>query len=135
VTARDRVLAAALLLVGVAAGIGVVVLAANLCPGPTADDPCPDADRNRALVVGTAAVAIGALVTGVAFVADYLTHNRIVYRGAWPRAIRRGALTGLALAAIAGLRLVDALNPFSAGVVVAVAIAIEWFAARRLDAT
>jgi hypothetical protein len=44
-------------------------------------------------------------------------------------------LTGLALAAIAGLRLVDALNPFSAGVVVAVAIAIEWFAARRLDAT
>ena len=41
--------------------------------------------------------------------------------------------TGLALAAIAGLRLVDALNPFSATVVVAVAVAVEWYAARRLD--
>jgi hypothetical protein len=39
VTVRDRVLVAVLLLVGVAAGVAVVVLAANLCPGPTADDP------------------------------------------------------------------------------------------------
>jgi hypothetical protein len=44
-------------------------------------------------------------------------------------------LSAIALAAIAGLRLVDALNPFSAAVVVAVAIAVEWLAIRRLDAT
>jgi hypothetical protein len=134
VTVRDRVLVAVLLLVGVAAGVAVVVLAANLCPGPTADDPCADADRNRALVVGTAAVAVSSLMTGLAFIADYLVHNRIVYLGAWPRAVRRGLLVGVALAAIAGLRLVDALNPFSGAVVVAVAVAVEWFAARRLDA-
>jgi hypothetical protein len=135
VTVRDRVLVAALVLVGVAAVVSVVALAASLCPGPTPDDPCPDADRNRALVVVTAAVAVGSFVTSIAFVADYLTHNRIVYRGAWPRAVRRGLLSAIALAAIAGLRLVDALNPFSAAVVVAVAIAVEWLAIRRLDAT
>ena len=134
-TVRDRVLVAALVLVGVAAAIGVVALAANLCPGPTPDDPCVDADRNRAIVVVTAAVALGSVVTAIAFVGDYLTHNRIVYRGAWPRAARRGLLTAVALAAIAGLRLVDALNPFSAAVVVAVAVAVEWLAIRRLDAT
>jgi hypothetical protein len=135
VTVRDRVLVAALLVIGLVAILGVVALAANLCPAPTADDPCADADRNRAIVVGTAAFAVVALMTGIAFLADYLTHNRIVYRGAWPRAVRRGLLTGLALAAIAGLRLVDALNPFSAIVVVAVAVAAEWLAVRRLDPT
>jgi hypothetical protein len=133
VTARDRVLVAVLVLAGVAAVVGVVALAANLCPGPTATDPCADAARNRGLVVGTAAVAVALVMTAIAFVADYATHDRIVYRGAWPRALRRGLLAGTTLAAVAGLRLVEALTIFSAAVVVAVVVAIEWFASRRLD--
>jgi hypothetical protein len=56
-----------------------------------------------------------------------------VYRGAWARAARRGLLTGVALAAVAGLRLLDALTVFSAAVVIVVVVAIEWLAVRRLD--
>jgi hypothetical protein len=133
VTVRDRVLVAVLLIGGVVAGVGVVALAANLCPGPTPTDPCPDAARNQALVVGTAAAAATLVMTGLAFVAEYLVRNRIAYLGAWARAARRGVLVGLALAAVAGLRLVDALTIFSAAVVVAVVVAIEWLAVRRLD--
>jgi hypothetical protein len=133
VTVRDRVLVAVLLLAGAAAAVGVVVLAANLCPGPTPTDPCPDATRNQAIVVGSAALALALVTSGLAFVAEYLVRNRIVYRGAWLRAARRGGLVGVALAAVAGLRLVDALTVFSAGVVIAVVVAIEWLAVRRLD--
>jgi hypothetical protein len=133
VTVRDRVLVAVLLLGGAAAAVGVVVLAANLCPGPTPTDPCPDATRNQAIVVGSAALALALVTSGLAFVAEYLVRNRIVYRGAWARAARRGGLVGVALAAVAGLRLVDALTVFSAAVVVAVVVAIEWLAVRRLD--
>jgi hypothetical protein len=133
VTTRDRVLVAVLVIGGVAAAVGVVALAANLCPGPTPSDPCPHAGRNQALVVGTAAAAVGLVMTGLAFVAEYLTRNRIVYQGAWARSARRGILVGLALAAVAGLRLVDALTVFSAAVVILVAVAIEWIAVRRLD--
>lgn len=132
-TARDRVLVAVLLLGGVAAAVAVVAVASQLCPGPTPNDPCPDAGRNQILVVALAATAVFALMTGVAFVADYAIHQRIVYRGAWARAARRGILAGLVLAAVAGLRLVDALNVFSATVVVVVAGAVEWLATRRLD--
>lgn len=130
---RDRIAVAALAVAGVAAIIGVVILASQLCPAPTPTDPCPDADRNRLLVVGLAAAAVFCLMTSAAFVGDYLVHDRIAYLGAWARAVRRGLLAGLVLAAVAGLRLVDALNLFSAGVVVAVAAAAEWIASRRLD--
>jgi hypothetical protein len=133
VTARDRVLVAVLLVGGVGAGVVVAALAANLCPAPTPTDPCLDATRNQAIVVGTAAAAVSLVMTGLAFVAEYLVRNRIVYRGAWARAARRGLLIGAALAAVAGLRLLDALTIFSAGVVIAVVIAIEWLAVRRLD--
>jgi hypothetical protein len=134
VTVRDRVLVAVLLVVGVVTAVAVVALAANLCPGPTPTDPCPDASRNQAIVVGTAALAIAVVMTGLAFVGDYLVRNRIVYRGAWARAARRGLLTGVARAAVAGLRLLDALTVFSAAVVIIVVVAIEWLAVRRLDA-
>ena len=40
---------------GIAALVGVVV-ASQLCPAPTAGDPCPDADRNRLVVVGLGAI-------------------------------------------------------------------------------
>lgn len=130
---RDRVLIVALAGAGVAALVGVFFLAAQLCPGPVPGDPCPDADRNRVLVIGLAGAAAALVAAPAAFVVDFAAHRRIAYLGAWGRAARRGALVGLALAAVAGLRLVDALNPFSAAVVVGVAVAAEWLAIRRLD--
>lgn len=131
---RDRVAVAALVLGGVAAAAGLVLLASQLCPGPTPTDPCPDADRNRLVVVSMAGLVVLLVMTPLAFIADYRIHRRIAYLGAWSRAVRRGALSALALASAAGLRLVDALNPFSAAVVVAVAVAAEWLAIRRIDA-
>jgi hypothetical protein len=133
VTVRDSILVAVLLIGGVVAGVGVAALAANLCPAPTATNPCPDATRNQALVVGTAVVAVSLAMSGLAFAAEFLVRNRIVYRGAWARAARRGLLIGAALASVAGLRLLDALTIFSAAVVIAVVVAIEWLAVRRLD--
>jgi hypothetical protein len=133
VSRRDRILAAALLLGGIAALVGVVVAASQLCPAPTAGDPCSEADRNRLIVLGLATAGVFALMTGSAFVVDFLAHRRIVYLGSWSRAVRRGGLTALALAALAGLRLADALTAFSAVVVIALALAVEWFAGRRLD--
>jgi hypothetical protein len=130
---RDRILVAALVVAGAAALLGVFVAASQLCPGPTSVDPCPDADRNRLIVVSLAGAAVVLLVTPAAFGVDFLARRRIAYLGAWWRAARRGALFGLVLAALAGLRLVDALNPFSAVVVVGVAVIAEWLAIRRLD--
>ncbi|MEK6192453.1 MAG: hypothetical protein AABM41_09045 [Chloroflexota bacterium] len=130
---RDRFLIVVLPAAAVAAMVGVLVLATELCPGPVPGDPCPDADRNRVLVIGLAGLALGLLITPGAFVVDFAARRRIAYLGAWGRAARRGALAGLVLAAVAGLRLVDALNPFSAVVVGGVAMAAEWLAIRRLD--
>lgn len=130
---RDRILIVVLPAVAVAAMVGVLVLAAQLCPGPAPGDPCPDADRNRLLVIGLAGVALALLITPGAFVIDFAAHRRIAYLGAWGKAARRGALASLVLAAVAGLRTVDALNPFSVVVVVGVALAAEWLATRRLD--
>lgn len=130
---RDRFLIVVLTAVAVAAMAGVLVLASQLCPGPAPGDPCPDADRNRLLVVGLGGVALALLITPGAFVIDFAAQRRIAYLGAWRRAARRGALAGLVLGAFAGLRLVDALNAFSAAVVVGVAVAAEWLAIRRLD--
>ena len=60
-------------------------------------------------------------------------HRRIAYLGAWGRALRRGLLIGLAVAAVAALRSFDALTVFSAIVVIGIAVALEWLAIRRLD--
>ena len=130
---RDRVCVAALLLGGIAALLAVVAVASQLCPAPTPGDPCPSADRNRLIVVGLAATGVFALTTGGAFLVELVARRRIVYLGAWARAVRRGLLTALVLAALAGLRLVDALTGFSAIVVIVVALAVEWLAVRRLD--
>jgi hypothetical protein len=130
---RDRFLIVVLPAGAVAAMVGVLVLATQLCPGPAPGDPCPDADRNRLLVIGLAGVAVMLLITPGAFVIDFAARRRIAYLGAWGRAARRGALAGLVLGAVAGLRLVDALNPFSAAVVAGVAVAAEWLAIRRLE--
>lgn len=130
---RDGFLIAALSAGAFATMVGVLVLATQLCPGPAPGDPCPDADRNRLVVIGLAGVAVMLLITPGAFAVDFAAHRRIAYLGAWGRAARRGALASLVLAAVAGLRVVDALNPFSMAVVVGVAVAAEWLAIRRLD--
>jgi hypothetical protein len=130
---RDKVVITALAIAGVAAMAGDFLAASLLCPGPTATDLCTDADRNRLIVVGLAGAAVVLLVTPAAFVLDFAARRRIAYLGAWWRAVRRGALFGLVLATLAGLRLADALNPFSAVVVIGVALIAEWLAIRRLD--
>jgi hypothetical protein len=133
VNRRDRLLVAGLFAAGAAALLGVLVAASLLCPAPTLIDPCSDADRNRLIVVGLAGAAVILVITPAAFVIDFLTRRRIAYLGAWWRAARRGALFGLVLATLAGLRLAEALNPFSAVVVIGVAVIAEWLAIRRLD--
>lgn len=130
---RDKVALILLVLGGLAAGVAVVALASQLCPGPTPTDPCPDAERNRLLVVGVAGAGIVLFVTPVLYVLDYALHRRIAYLGAWARALRRGLLIGLAVAAVAALRSFDALTVFSAVVVIGIAVALEWIAIRRLD--
>ncbi|MEX1277860.1 MAG: hypothetical protein WEI16_02265, partial [Chloroflexota bacterium] len=67
---RDRFLIVVLPAGAVAAMIGVLVLATQLCPGPAPGDPCPDAAWNRVLVIGLAGLALGLLITPGAFVID-----------------------------------------------------------------
>jgi hypothetical protein len=62
-----------------------------------------------------------------------VARRRILYRGAWPRAARRGLLVGVTLAALAGLRIGAALSVPGAIFVVIIALVVEWFAIRRLD--
>ncbi len=71
------------------------------------------------------------LVTPFAFLGEIITRRRIVYRGAWLRAARRGVLVGLVVAILAGLRLGGALSVPVALFVVILAGVVEWLAARR----
>lgn len=128
---RQRVLVVGLLLAAVLAGLLLVVFAANACPVETEAQPCPGAPRNVVIVVGLAATTAGLLVTPFAFLGEVLARRRIVYRGAWGRAARRGVLVGLVIAALAGLRLGGALNvPITIFILILAGVA-EWFAARR----
>ena len=126
---------AALVLLAILAGLLVVVVSSRLCPAELPGQPCAAAAANRTIVVVLAAVAMGLLVAPFAFLAEVLARRRIVYRGAWWRAGRRGALAGLVVAALAGLRLGGALTPPIALFVVVAAIGIEWFTARNVDLT
>jgi len=128
---RHRVTVVALLLSGILATLLLVAFASANCPVETELQPCPQAPRNLVIVVGLAAVASGLLVTPFAFLAEFLARRRIVYRGAWGRAARRGALVGLALAALAGLRLGGAFNVPIAIFTVILASVTEWLMARR----
>jgi MFS family permease len=126
-----RVAVIGLILSAVLAAMLLVVFAANACPVETATQPCPGAPRNVVIVVGLGAVAGGLLVTPFAFLGEVLARRRIVYRGAWGRAARRGVLVGLVIAALAGLRLGGALSVPIAIFIVILAGVAEWFAARR----
>jgi hypothetical protein len=133
VSGRHRAIVAALALLAVLAGVVLVAFVGNACPAVTARDPCAAASVNRVLVVVLSAMVVGLLVTPFAFLAEFVLRRRIVYRGAWARAARRGLLTALIVAALAGLRLGGALS-VPVGIFVAIlAVLLEWSAVRRLD--
>jgi hypothetical protein len=130
-TGRHRTIVAALLLLGLLAALLVVAVVTNACPVETVAQPCPDAGRNVSLVIGLAAASAALIVTPFAFLAEIVARRRIVYRGAWLRAARRGLLVGLVLATLAGLRVGGALSVPVAIFVVILAGVAEWFLARR----
>jgi hypothetical protein len=126
-----RVAVVAMILSGVLVAMLLVIFAANACPVQTPVQPCPGAPRNIVLVVAMAATAVALTVTPFAFLGEVVARRRIVYRGAWGRAARRGVLAGLVVATLAGLRLGGALSVPIALFIVILAAAAEWLAARR----
>ena len=128
---RHRAVVVGLILAGVLGAVVLVAFAASNCPVETALQPCPDAPRNVVLVVILAAATAALVVTPFAFLGEVLAQRRIVYRGAWGRAARRGTLAGLVVAALAGLRLGGALSVPIGIFIVVLAGVVEWLAARR----
>lgn len=128
---RHRLAVAVVVLAGILAVVLLVSVAGRACPVETAQQPCPDAARNRAVVVALAAVSAALLVAPFAFLAEVVARRRIVYRGAWLRAARRGILIGLVVATLAGLRLGGALSVPVAIFIVILAGVVEWLAVRR----
>jgi hypothetical protein len=127
---RHRAIVAALLLAGVLALVVLGAFAGNACPVETERQPCPDAARNLVVGIGLAALAVGLVVAPFAFLGEFIARSRIVYRGAWARAARRGLVAGLVVAALAGLRLGGVLSVPTAFFVLILAGVAEWFAAR-----
>ncbi|HEX2765726.1 MAG TPA: hypothetical protein VHR55_03685 [Candidatus Limnocylindria bacterium] len=130
-TGHHRTAVAALILLGILACLALVAFAGGACPVETDAQPCPDAARNVAVVIGLAAAGVGLLVTPFAFLGEFMARRRIVYRGAWVRAVRRGVLVGLVVAALASLRLAGALSVPVAIFTVLLAVGAEWLLARR----
>ena len=128
---RHRLTVAVLILLAILAAIALLAVAARACPVDTQGQPCPDAARNRAVVVALASGTAALVVTPFAFLGEVMARRRIVYRGAWSRAARRGVLTGLVIAALAGLRLGGAVSIPVAIFVIVLAGVVEWFVARR----
>lgn len=132
-TGRHRTVVAALALMAVLLALLLVLFAANACPAETVNNPCPQAGLNRLVVIALAALAVALTITPFAFLAEFVVRRRIVYRGAWGRAARRAVLSGVVVAALAGLRIGGAMTVPVAIFVVLLAGLIEWFAARRFD--
>jgi hypothetical protein len=131
VTANQRLTVAGLAIAGIACAAVLLAFAANACPTDAPGQPCPDAARNRAVVVTLAALCVGLLVAPFAFLADFALNRRIVYRGAWWRAGRRAALAALVVAVVAALRLGGALTVPVLIFVVLLAIIVERFVSAR----
>jgi len=123
----------ALMLLALLGLVVLVAFAGNACPSATGSRPCPGAAINRIVVVILAASTAAVAVIPFALLAEFAVRRRIVYRGAWGRATRRGLLVAAAIAALAGLRLGGALSVPAALFVVTLAAAVEWFAVRRFD--
>jgi hypothetical protein len=132
-TGRSRLAVAALVLLAVLGAVVLVAFAGNACAGDLPDRPCPAAGTNRATVVVLAAATGGLAVMPFALLAEFAVRRGIIYRGAWGRAARRGALVAAIIAAIAGLRLGGALSMPVALFVISLAAAVEWVAVRRFD--
>jgi hypothetical protein len=132
-TSRSRIAVAALVLLAVLGGVVLVAFAGNACAGDLPGQPCPNAGANRAVVVALAATTAGVAVMPFALLAEFAVRRRIIYRGAWGRALRRGVLVGAVIAAIAGLRLGGALSVPVALFAISLAAATEWIALRRFD--
>lgn len=130
---RNRFAALGLVLLAVLAAVVMLVAAGSLCPGTIPGASCPDAGRNRAIVIFLGASTAALAVTPFAFLTEFVLRRRIAYRGAWQRAGRRGLLAGVALASLAGLRLGGALSVSVALFVLILAGLVEWFAVRRFD--
>jgi hypothetical protein len=132
-TGRTRLTVAALVLLAALAAVVLIAFAGNACPAEMPASPCPDAGVNRAVVVVLAAATAGLLVTPFALLAEFAVRRRIIYRGAWARASRRGLLVAATIGALAGLRLGGALSVPIALFIVTLAAALEWLAVRRFD--
>ncbi len=130
-TGGHRLAVAALILSGILVAVILVAVASAACPQETEAQACADAARNRVVVVALASSAAALLVTPFAFLGEVMSRRRIVYRGAWERATRRGIIVGLVIATVAGLRLGGVLSAPIAIFVIILAGAIEWFFARR----
>ena len=128
---RHRLAVGSLIVLGVLAILGLIGVAGSTCPIETELQPCPDVARNRAVVVALAAAGAMLIVTPFAFLGEVMARRRIVYRGAWERAARRGLLVGLVIATLAGLRLGGALSVAISIFVVILAGVTEWFFVRR----
>jgi hypothetical protein len=132
-TGRGRAAVAGLVLLAVLAAVVLVSFAGHACPADSPGTPCPAAGVNRAVVVTLTAAAGGLAVTPFALLAEFAVRRRILYRGAWARAARRGLLVAAAIAALAGLRLGGALSVPVALFILTLAAAVEWLAVRRFD--
>jgi hypothetical protein len=132
-SSRQRFVVLALVVLAILGVAVLVAFAGNACPGTTATQACPEAGRNRVIVVTLAGVTTSVLATPFAFLAEFVLRRRIVFRGAWRRAGRRGLLAGVVLATLAGLRLGGALSVSVGIFVLLLAGLAEWFAIRRID--
>jgi hypothetical protein len=128
---RHRTIVGALLLAGILGVFVLVAFAGRACPVETEAQPCPDAMRNVVVGVTLASTSTALLVAPFAFLAELVVRRRIVYRGAWWRAGRRGVLVGLVVAALAGLRLGGVLSVPIALFTIVLGGVVEWFLARR----
>lgn len=129
----SRIAVLGLLVAAALAVAGLLGFASGACASDQPGRACPEAGFNRAVVVALLGAAAALLVAPFAFLAEFAARRRIEYRGAWGRALRRGLLAGLVLAALAGLRVGDALSVPSALFVVIIAGLVEWSAMRRFD--
>ena len=127
---RDRVDVVALLAAALLTFVLLLVFAGRACPTATEQLSCPSAAVHRAIVVVLASGVVGLVVAPFAFIGEFAARRRIVYRGAWARAARRGVLAGLLVAALAGLRLCGALTPVLALFLLAAPIILDAYLTR-----
>lgn len=129
----SRLTVIGLLLAAIVVAAALLVFVNASCATAQPGRPCPEAAFNRAAVVAMVGAAVALLIAAFAYLAEFAARRRIEYRGSWGRALRRGLLAGLVVAALAGLRVGEALSVASALFVVIIAALVEWSAVRRFD--